>query len=373
MPTYVIPTSNADSLLRSIEKLSKRALKLGMTPPTVTKTGTKLLTMPSNVSGLGLVEVEHTIFTITGQTPIIDGWELIGAIRHIDGKNIISQIPFTTDIIPVKYRDAKPFCNHCSTHRVKIYSYIIRNKDTGETMQVGKTCMKDYFNRDITQYINWWKNLDQFFTDLESDGSSSFNENDIRYEFREALEVAFACVRIDGYSKSDSPYPTKTDVKQHMTGFRKTNVKEEDVVSAGKAIEWLMKQDDSSDFINNLHNLLNIDMVPDWSFGYISALVPCYIKSQQSQVPVLNKWYGREKQREEMTLVLKKMFVTDGFYGATYIHTFLDSQNRMFVWFASKDIKMEMNVPTLVKATITGHDKFKGVKQTKINRLVVVK
>lgn len=372
MPTYVIPTANSDALLRSMVKLTKRALKLGMTPPTIVKNGTKVLNIPIDVSGTK-GDVEHTVFTITGETPTIDGWEMIGAIQHIDGKNIISQIPFTTGIIPPEYRDAKPFCNHCNTHRVKIHSYIIRNKDTGDTMQVGKTCMKDYFDRDITQYINWWKHLDLFFTDLEDGDRSVINKNDIRYDFRTALEVAFACVRIDGYNKSDSPYPTKTDVLQHMTGFRRTNVKEEDIESADKAIEWLKTQDTKSDFINNLRTFLEMEKVPAWSFGYIAGIVPTYTKSQREQIEVLNAWYGREKQRGELTLTLKKLFVTEGYYGTTYIHTFLDQDNRMFVWFASKDAGLDKNVPTLVKATVVGHEKFKSVKQTKINRLVVVK
>jgi hypothetical protein len=372
MPTYIIPTANGDALLRSMVKLTKRALKLGMTPPTIVNDGTKILTIPVDQAGTKQ-DVEHTVYTINGEVPQIEGWEMLAAIEHIDGKNIISQLPLTTGTVPIEYRDAKPFCNHCNTHRVKIHSYIIRNKDNGETMQVGKTCMKDYFDKDISAYINWWKHLDLFFKDVEDGDYTGVSKNDIRYDFRTTLEASFACVRLDGYNKSDSPYPTKDDVLQHMTGFKRVGIIEEDVKSADAAIEWLKKQDPKSDFINNLQNFLELDKIPAWSFGYIAGIVPSYTKSQREQIEVLNEWVGREGVRSEMTLTLKKLFVTEGYYGTTYIHTFLDDQNRMFVWFASKDAGLEKNVPTLVKATVKGHEKFKGVKQTKINRLVVVK
>lgn len=372
MPIYIIPSANNEALTRTVVKLSKRALKLGMPVPTLVKQGTKTLAVPIDTYGTK-GDVEHTVWLVKGEVPQIEGWELIAAIQHIDGKNIINKLPLVTGEVPTKYRDAKPYCNHCNTHRVKIHSYIIQKISTGETMQVGKTCMKDYFDRDISQYVKWWSHLELFFREIEDGSYSTVKKEDMRYDFRRILEVAFASVRVDGYGKAVSENPTKVAVANHMFGSRMIQVGEEDIESAEKAIEWLKKEDAKSDFINNLKELLDLNKVPAWSFGYIAGIVPTYTKSQREQIEVLNEWFGRESQRMELTLTLKKLFVTEGYYGTTYIHTLLDQDNRMFVWFASKDAGLEKNVPTLVKATIKGFEKFKGVKQTKINRLTVVK
>ena len=119
--------------------------------------------------------------------------------------------------------------------------------------------------------------------------------------------------------------------------------------------------------------MIDLNEVPAWSFGYVAGIVPSYTKSQREQIEVLNEWFGREGMRMEMTLTLKKSFVTEGYYGTTYIYTFIDEKNRLVVWFASRSVDIEKNEPVRVKATVKGHDKFKGVKQTKVNRLVVQK
>jgi hypothetical protein len=65
-----------------------------------------------------------------------------------------------------------------------------------------------------------------------------------------------------------------------------------------------------------------------------------------------------------------RRFAMQGNYGTSYILGFEDEAGNSVVWFSSVDIGDVGEVFTL-KATIKGHDVYKGRKQTVITRAKV--
>jgi len=104
-----------------------------------------------------------------------------------------------------------------------------------------------------------------------------------------------------------------------------------------------------------------------------------------------NEHFGEIKKRYTMDLTLIKQTNFEGHYGTTWVYTFLDTENRCFVWFASKQLTVEVardaddttpydyidNVPVeinenvKVKATVKDHNVYNGVKQTVVTRVAV--
>ena len=68
------------------------------------------------------------------------------------------------------------------------------------------------------------------------------------------------------------------------------------------------------------------------------------------------------------TVKLLNIYSIDGYYGTTFIHTFIDDKNHNIIWFASKDCGYNIGDQFKVKATIKDHKEYKGIKQTVINR-----
>lgn len=85
-----------------------------------------------------------------------------------------------------------------------------------------------------------------------------------------------------------------------------------------------------------------------------------------------SKYVGEEKQRQEFILTLDKQIPLEQGY-AVALYIWHDREGNQFVWFASKDcFDYQVGQEYRVKATVKRHQKFKGIKQTAINRLKLV-
>ena len=75
-------------------------------------------------------------------TAIINDWEFIAELEHTENGNIITGVAGVE--VPERYYTSKPMCEHCNSKRFRKNTYIVRNKQTGEFKQVGKSCLKDF-------------------------------------------------------------------------------------------------------------------------------------------------------------------------------------------------------------------------------------
>lgn len=379
MNTFNIPSSNLSTLKKSLDKVNRKAAKLGFSPLTVTYGQAFTMKIPS-INSDEKILVEFIPVSVAGDMPLIDGWKVLAHIDHIDGINIVKLLPGASKV-PADYRTREPYCDHCQSRRIKKYSYIIENTTTQQTMQVGKTCMKDFFGKDITSFMSWFSWSEKFFDELFDEDSEFYktDRNAFRYPITEAVAVAFASTEEYGYHNSQSNYPTKYDIDTYFFGDsgRAITLEPKHHEQAAAAIKWASEQDASTnDFIAAVQSLIQLDSVPARFFGYAAGIVPFYQNSQRQQkeaVDVLNQHFGEIKDRLDMTLTLKTERTFEGSYGITHIYTFLDAHNRTVVWFASRNMGFEVDETIVAAATIKNHSEYKGVKQTNVTRLKVKK
>jgi hypothetical protein len=102
-------------------------------------------------------------------------------------------------------------------------------------------------------------------------------------------------------------------------------------------------------------------------------------EAKQAQQRENSVWIGEIKKRQMMALRLVKVIEVDRpSYtphdpGISFLHVFEDSETGSPVkWFASRRQQMTEGRLYGVKATVKKHDEWKGIKQTLVNRLVVV-
>lgn len=376
---FLVPKHNIGGLFKRVETLNKKAAKNGLDPVEIELTGEHEI---RKIEGKSYIYLE---VKITGEAPIIKGWSLVAAIEYMDVGEVVAPIDPTFDC-PAHYRGAKPFCEHCNTHKVKRYSYLLRNVETGEVKNVGKTCMKDYLGDDIAGEVARFDRVLGLINELRDEDSDWYGcgGGEPVFSVGEILSIGAVLVREYGYVPSGDEYSTKNAVMCSLTATDSRDrivPNPEDEVFAEKAIEWIEGETGDNDFILNCKNIVKTGYVNFNKIGYVVGILGGYVKHldrESKKFEVKNEYFGEVKKRYTLDLTLIKLTSFEGYYGTTYVHTFRDNENRIFVWFGSKrltrtlesgKVKVETGESLTVKATVKSHDEYRGTLQTNITRV----
>lgn len=94
-------------------------------------------------------------------TAKVNDWQFVATVEHTEKGNIIEG--YAGIEVPERYYTGKPICEHCNSNRYRKNTYIIRNIETGEFKQVGKSCLKDFTHglsaEMVAQYISGFQEL----------------------------------------------------------------------------------------------------------------------------------------------------------------------------------------------------------------------
>lgn len=372
--TYSIPSYNFSSLFAMVVKFNNKASKNGLAPLNLVKLGTEMVEKFNPDTKLGEF-VEYTSFNLTGVVPVINGWKIIAAVDHVDGMNIINKFPGIENELPVEFYSRKPYCEHCNTYKVKKHSILIQNIETSEYKHVGKTCLKDFFNYDVDYYVSYFSEITNLFNLIDGEFSERSGSCEIHFDIKEILMIAFCSIRQWGYIKSSEEASTKSSIYYYFDkGAHCFKFIDEDNENVEKAIEWLSHQS-SSDFINNLNNLVKIRYITGKYFGYVAGMAGCYLKSvseKSTKVAINNEFVGTVGKRENFVVKLLNKMAIDSYYGVSYLHIFLDDKNHKMSWFSSRETDMEVDETYNIKGTVKSHKEYKGENQTQLNRVAVI-
>lgn len=107
----------------------------------------------------------------------VSGYEFIASLEYKEElrKNLVKKAPNTADI-PEMYL-TRTYCDHCKVDRFRKYTVLLKNTETNEYVQVGKSCVKDYLGCDVnsfTAYFSCWDSLEEYLESLERSDSYHF-------------------------------------------------------------------------------------------------------------------------------------------------------------------------------------------------------
>lgn len=136
---------NIEQLRGKMKKMEKKCVKYG-NPFHYKEEGEKFKTI--EVTGTndqkGKQVLRYIVVDVSG-SPIINNWKFIASCTHTAYGNIFGKACWDVEI-PKRYYHSDCVCEHCNSRRIRKETYIIKNEETGEFKQVGKSCLKDYTN-----------------------------------------------------------------------------------------------------------------------------------------------------------------------------------------------------------------------------------
>lgn len=386
MATYLIHEGNYEAFKQKIAKLERKFNRLHC--PIVVNEVENVFKTDDDGNTNRFIK-----FEVEGKA-IINDWELVAAIDHINNGVIIRKVDQTAEI-PDKYkRSDYNFCEHCNSHRARKVVYVLRNKLTGEWKQVGASCVKD-FTRGYD--AEWAARYFEYLEDLESyDGAFVGGWSTPYHPVKEYLCFAIECINKFGWFNSSSEYPTKVRAANYMIHPDKLNRQEMKsagfdatrssvVQEAEDAIAYLMSLEDDGDYVTSLKTILSEEYTTSKYFGYVASLGIFYKrhidavkaedlrKKEHELKKEKSKFVGEAGERIERKLAsFRYVTSVDSMYGYSHLYELVDIDCNVYTWWTSSAVDESTCVAgKTFKGTVKKHEEYKGVNQTCLTRVKI--
>jgi hypothetical protein len=410
IPSYRMP--ELEKKVSALNRRMKSGMTGGLTIEIVSKETKKIKRDDKEYA------VEYVNCKLIGTPPIIEGWELIAVVDHRSG-NLVRVVPDKE--LPAEYRDVDPRnCDHCKVDRFRNETVILKNVEDGEYAQVGKSCLKDFLGHTNPRvYFNYAESMfdiKEMLEDAESGDPEIGGNGGSRGQWVIPLEEFLVYVateaRLNGYMSGTNArkYNDAVDqnrdrdedgdligVAKHKSSTASLAIRdmfpskededdipvptEEDREFAQRALEFVKnrieeKGEDLNDFEYNLKQLISMEEFPGRYAGYVAAIIGMYkreiegIVRQEKRKP--SEYVGSAGDKIEIVVTVAAIFGFETQYGYAKIVKMVNEEGDEFKWMTSSDPNVDQGDKVKIKATIKGHETYKGVKQTQLVRVKVV-
>ena len=338
--------------------------------------------------GYQLIDVEVDASYKVGNYDFVASLEYVSEVKE----NLIKKV--SDDVfVPNEYK-YRVECDHCKTNRPRKHTIVLRSKDDGKYIQVGKSCVKDYIGVDLgnyMSYLSFFDNLDDF---IEQHMNSSLIRNYKKYySVDEVLCQTIEEVKRGGYiskslsierdcdSTSTRVYLALIEAK-NLEGqliYNKYEVDDNTLKEVTQLKDFYLNNSNdeyksylsNNDYIDNIKTILQVSWVSVDKIGLVVSSIGCKLRIENEHNEKVGKpisnYVGSVGDRITIKGVVPTcIYSTQSEYGFMFIYRIIDKDGNEFIWKTSKDLLPDVEVD--VVATIKGHNEYRGNKQTEITR-----
>ncbi|MGL5827849.1 MAG: hypothetical protein ACRCYU_24045 [Nocardioides sp.] len=385
MSEWILTPHELAATREKISKLNARAAKRGWTGRVDLVTERR--ESKREELGIEITEVTYRV-TVGGEAPSYEGWVFLATAEWDQHAGLIVR---TAPGVESVDRDAltQNGCDHCGVARRRHKTMLVRHTETGETKQVGSTCLKDFLGWDSRPVLI---SEDAFAEQIDMImGGVPASES---YTTESVLALAWACTMAFGFVPSRADGSTSATVQKILDpiGFRDAREAEElraaiapyAEPAAGKAAkvrEWIASDDfdGASEYVRNLKAIAAADSVSARNIGFLASAPQAWIKAHAEELEVKvertpSEWFGAVGEKVEFTGVIELIRWIDGTYGTTTLYSIRNEDDgRIVKWFASRDaLGEEEGVTVTIKGTVKKHDEYQDVKSTVLTRCKLI-
>lgn len=402
--TYDIPTWGRKAALAKIDKANKRLARAG-----IEQRFEPIWAEPRNVTRTRPdgSEVIYEVQTLTLNHPVLayEGWEFVASLDDTGNGMIVRSRPGAE---LNGWRPEAQRCDHCGKFRARTETYVVRNVETGELLQVGSSCMQNFLG--IRPNGLWAIGFDPLAEDEQEDADDLFvswggaSKRDEMHSTRQVIAAALILTR-DGreYRPADFEASTSSAVKDVLWGYGGTSEEQQararlrqqvaELAASPKVDEVLaavaaMKA--GTDYADNMRMLAGAEAVGYRHAGLMASAVKVWAKQQESQA-VEKATPPKEGFLAEVGTQLKTLRTRDGragvavtvnkvFYGSYFDPFGYERPNTTLImrtedgqtlrWRASTGLDLNFGDQMLLTGgSVKGHSQYDGHDQTDLQRV----
>lgn len=382
---YMLTEEALEATREKIEKINAKASKKGLSGRL--EVIAEQTTVTHDIGGIPVEEILYST-TITGEPPKHNGWVFLATLEWVETGVIVRAVPGAPTADRDKFEPNK--CDHCGTYRRRNETYVVLNETTGEQLQVGSTCLKDFLG---------WSGTVVFFTDddVEREVIGYVGSGSPVYTTESILAVAWACVTTFGYFKAHEDSPTKATVYTVIAArenrynrelkARIAPVAQDAIPMARKLREFILSDEfwGDNDYVMNLKTYCAAETNTARSFGFLASVPQAYARHlektlirERANANRKNEWIGTLKTRQTFKVKVQAVKWLVDYYspygGSKPLYTLITDTGHTLKWFASntkvlgEDITPEDEDFFELIGTVAKHEEYNGYKSTCINR-----
>lgn len=370
-----------------VEKLNKKAEKLGCPPVVMTETGSLTVNAEGEFGVDRKVEIELTCATVGL------GYTFVAAIDHRhdpDGNRVnILNGPGLEGGLPDVYRTSAPACDYCKTNRNRKMTYLVLDLD-GKVMEVGSDCVKDALGVDPMQLMWPFGFVDDVMGTLGDDDSYGGGHAQIEYDYNSILRIAAKVTKRLGFlgtakAREEGGKPTVEHVKDLITPGSKLNIAladpmeytADEVALADATAAWLKEMVPHSDFEAKLVSLAQLQYVYLKDFGVLASAPSAYLRQEarKAEKAALAGSQFVGKVGDKITAPHAKVtFVhyISGNYGMTTLLKFATEDGNVLTTFYSGNEDFKLGQVVNLTGMVKKQETYQGVQQTVLTRIRTV-
>lgn len=403
--THIIPDQNMPALTQRIERLDRKAAKLGCAAIQFAVLGAFWIRVQL---GEGRTAIRtHTVIDVAGEAPSYNGWTFVAKIVNgaflgdVDGC-LVSFARHGDHDVPARYHQGKVdpnHCAHCGTSRSRKDTFVLRRGEGkgARYIQVGRSCLKDFLGHSspeaLAKLAESILTLDECLGDFEE--SDSWGGCELT-PLADYLPHVARDVRVNGFAKRGDDGASTADrawlamrmpiLRSRYGGIEEDRTPEaQDRELAGLAMAWADTWADNprGDYMTNLAAAYRSGVVSGRTKGLLASLTVAYARDVGRKLlrkaAGASEYVGQVKAREVFALTVAHVTGWEGDYGYTNLYSFTDGAGNCLVWKTGRALYLDGPMRCAregdrleLKATVKSHQEYKGVKQTTITRAALV-
>lgn len=395
LPTnlYRIPAPNMAGLQTKIDRLARRAQRLGSPEVGMADLGTIENVDPQT----GQVTVDHVV-VVSGPAPSYNGWSLIAVIDMDHAE------PDAPNVVHVAEGDLDPAwatmderCDHCHVASRRRNKLVVVQHEDGTRKVIGTTCLRDFLGHSSPERIADWA---QWLADLEDDLREA-SEPSYGYERRVETVTFLAFVarsiRADGWvPRSATQFggvataDAAWDAWLLSSGLRRPistrGVTEEipappteaEIAEAAEALAWAQALPlGDNDYLNNLTAVARKESLRGKDIGLAASIISAHAREVEREIKrrlereatAASTHFGTPGERLVVTATVTAVRYIEGMYGTKALVKGVTDEGNVVVWWsANASNAPEQGDRITGKATVKEHGEFNGTPETTVQR-----
>ena len=311
-------------------------------------------------------------------------YEFIASLEWVDdvNENLIKKI--SDDVyVPAEYKTRRE-CDHCGTNRRRKSTVLLRSRETGEYVQVGKSCLKDYTGISMISYasfLSFFDTVEEYIEDCENKGGANVK---YLYKVDDILEQTIERVNHCGYISKQKSWDLDCDSTasvvfkivsgyvEYYTGklaYARYKVSDSTVAQVVELKKFYAELEADSDYVGNIKTVLNTEWVEGNNVGLVVSAVGMRARLLEQKVEketkIPSEHFGNIGERITFKAKPIVLFTGENTYGFYAVYKMLVNNNAV-VWRTTVGLNSDKEYEFV--ATIKDHNYYKTEKQTVVTR-----